>query len=480
MKRLLTPPSTASTDGPVVESPPALVACSRKRIRLSRLSIEGRVDWILDLHVPPGGTVTCFPGSSLGNLRVEELQEHPLVPKQENQSAAGLSPTTNSSDDSSSNAPSSAAARPFNSTAANEILQSLTTTMTPSAPAPSDVPSTRYANSKPAPDRAVIVVSAAPPAAVKLKAEPGEPAPGQTHVSGGVSGASSVAAVAPPCRSRAVLNRGAPLGDARPHMIKTMPVDGNRLPKVELSHPPKYLAGTAPSTRGNGGNGAGHNIKPRSSAVPESAPKSRVHFTSDGSIPVCRMPNCARSMYFYKNEDRWRCNLNRGGCGAVFHNVGQDIGPCSKCQRPVADGDPCYDWCVCRYCSSAKRQSNPPTQQQPPRLDVPSTATGSDSSMPGSPAPISSFVQPSPSPHTAPIVPEFKPVSPPPVLEPAPMAPHCQAADPTPILQALPPMQVSKPPSPLALPCQVAAEIAETLPAADSCAVAPASPTPQI
>eukprot|EP01054_Gregarina_sp_Poly1_P008622 Gregarina_sp_Poly_1__8621@NODE_511_length_7822_cov_202_696067_g407_i0_p3_GENE_NODE_511_length_7822_cov_202_696067_g407_i0NODE_511_length_7822_cov_202_696067_g407_i0_p3_ORF_typecomplete_len414_score47_78RecR/PF02132_15/0_006_NODE_511_length_7822_cov_202_696067_g407_i032084449 len=348
MKRLLTPPSTASSDGLVVEplaaSNAPLVPSSnaRKRIRLSRLSIEGRVDWILDLHVPPGGTVTCVPGSTGGNLRVEELLEQQQSTLEQsllnNELTTTLSPTAGTSSDESSSSANGCAPLPQVrcGSAASDILQSLTaTSATSSAVSTRDGVRAQKPGNASNGDRALIVVSAPPMShCLQLKTE----LPSDTG-----AGEASIACVPELVRPRIAL----PRPDNRPHVIKTLPIDSRT--KLDAGAQ-RYLA-----TRGLPG------VKPtRSASVMEAAPKSRVHFTANGSIPFCRMPNCGRAMYFYKNEDRWRCNLNRGGCGAVFHNVGQDIGPCSKCQRPVADGDPCYDWCVCRYCTSSKRQSIPP------------------------------------------------------------------------------------------------------------------------
>lgn len=351
MKRLLTPPSTTSHDGLVVEPPPSHLDISRKRIRLSRLSLEGRVDWILDLHVPPGGTVTCVPGSSGGNLRVEELQDLavdsatpvPLTVKHETINQHPLSPATQSSDDSSSSTPSCrvpTSTTVTSATVASDILQSLTsaipttTSISSQQEAPQRLPT--HVNAVKAPsERAVIVVSAPPPAQRLLNPEVGPDA--------------DISAQPPLMRSRPQISIGRT--ETRPH-IKTLPIEATR------SMPPSRFELTAKYTPAVGRLGhTGTTIKaPRQSANVDTAPKSRVHFTANGSIPFCRMPQCGRAMYFYKNEDRWRCNLNRGGCGAVFHNVNQDIGPCSKCQRPVSDGEPCYDWCVCRYCTSSKRQ----------------------------------------------------------------------------------------------------------------------------
>lgn len=174
---------------------------------------------------------------------------------------------------------------------------------------------------------------------------------------------------------------------ARTVLVQSRPVGSSPVKKVWTA---SSSAG-GPVVGGGGGGGGGHRTNPSSSSRgynnkednnhhhnnktktsrpvnSEAAPKSRVHFTADGSIPVCRMPNCRRPMYFYKNEDRWRCNLNRGGCGAVFHNVGRDIGPCSKCQRPVGEPHPCHEWCVCRYCTSSKKHLDAPPADNTPSI----------------------------------------------------------------------------------------------------------------
>eukprot|EP01053_Blabericola_migrator_P006656 Blabericola_migrator_1__6655@NODE_335_length_9663_cov_193_705190_g268_i1_p3_GENE_NODE_335_length_9663_cov_193_705190_g268_i1NODE_335_length_9663_cov_193_705190_g268_i1_p3_ORF_typecomplete_len578_score54_38RecR/PF02132_15/0_0092AZUL/PF16558_5/1_1e04AZUL/PF16558_5/0_34_NODE_335_length_9663_cov_193_705190_g268_i143216054 len=452
MKRLLTPLSQlGEPEGLLNHLDPSFVA-SRKKIRLSRLSLEGRVDWILDLHVPPGGTVTCVPGSSGGDLRVEELLDAPSLitssgsldqthtlhthpgstfqtsPNAANEVAlksekvCNRSPslaTTDSDESGSSGAVGDSSAGgalmldasprlltsastqgghtdesarpPINNSSSSEVLHSLTNTATTVndsqftdgsklhkvSPLNNGAPSSP-GSQQPAPERALIVVSS-PHIPCLVKTEPTDQ--GDT--------ASQLSIMSPMVPASAVMTstsqggRGGQRGGRLPnggnlpasHVVKALTTatngQNNHRPKIAMSVAPahsKFMSAAAASTAHPQGPGVVHRPHTMSNGIKagrppgtmsESAPKSRVHFTANGSIPFCRMPNCGRAMYFYKNEDRWRCNLNRGGCGAVFHNVGQDIGPCSKCQRPVADGDPCYDWCVCRYCTSSKRQTLP-------------------------------------------------------------------------------------------------------------------------
>eukprot|EP01057_Protomagalhaensia_wolfi_P005626 Protomagalhaensia_wolfi_Nauph_80__5625@NODE_645_length_2167_cov_87_078477_g482_i0_p1_GENE_NODE_645_length_2167_cov_87_078477_g482_i0NODE_645_length_2167_cov_87_078477_g482_i0_p1_ORF_typecomplete_len384_score33_97RecR/PF02132_15/3_4e03RecR/PF02132_15/0_021_NODE_645_length_2167_cov_87_078477_g482_i02091360 len=283
-------PNGIQTNGSLTQSAGSVfLEAPRKKIRLSRVNSEGRVDWVFDIHVPVGGTITCVPGGG-GNLKIEEL----VVGGAESSvfSAAGFAPRRSPSISSSlDDVPDNASVTP-----STEVLQSLT--------APSEQPS--------------LIVLSGPQSVVK-------PSPAK-------------------------------------FLVKAQ---GQRF----SGHSNGHNANGGIAVNSHGGQGL-TNSQGGSHGTTETAPKSRVHFTANGSIPLCRMPNCGRAMYFYKNENRWRCNLNRGGCGAVFYNVNQNVGPCSKCQRPLEDAEPCYDWCVCRYCTSAKRQP----KQEPLDIAAPLTS----------------------------------------------------------------------------------------------------------